>query len=50
MHQYDQQVFGFSSVKGREVKARFDGGTISSDGGLVLLKEADRQLGLTRAV
>ena len=30
------------------VSANFDGGAISSDGGLLLLREADRRLGLTR--
>jgi hypothetical protein len=30
------------------VSAGFDGGAISSDGGLLLLREADRRLGLTR--
>lgn len=30
------------------MSANFDGGAISSDGGLLLLREADRRLGLTR--
>ncbi len=30
------------------MSASFDGGAISSDGGLLLLREADRRLGLTR--
>jgi hypothetical protein len=30
------------------VAANFDGGAISSDGGLLLLRQADRRLGLTR--
>jgi hypothetical protein len=30
------------------VSVSFDGGAISSDGGLLLLREADRRLGLTR--
>jgi hypothetical protein len=33
----DQGEFVFASVKGRQVRARFDGGEISSDGGLLLL-------------
>ncbi len=32
----------FQGVAGREVVARFDGGTLTSDGGAVLLREVDR--------
>jgi hypothetical protein len=42
-------VISFSKVGRREVQAAFDGGDITSDGGLVLLREVDRQLGLTKA-
>ncbi|WP_411279770.1 hypothetical protein [Gemmatimonas sp.] len=31
----------FQGVAGREVVARFDGGTLTSDGGAVLLREVD---------
>ena len=31
----------------REVAARFDGGRMSSEGGAVLLREADRVVGVT---
>ena len=37
----------FPSCKGRLVEASFSGGAITSDGGAVLLREADRMLGLT---
>ena len=37
--------FGF--LGGKEVVGGFDGGDISSDGGLMLIVEADRRLGLT---
>ena len=40
----------FPSVKRRRVQAAFDGGPITSDGGVVLLGQVDRQLGLTRAI
>ena len=46
----EQQSFGFSSTLGRRVSARFDGGDVSSDAGLMLVREADRQLKLTSAV
>jgi hypothetical protein len=32
------------------VEGRFDGGEVSSDGGLILMREADRRLGLIKAV
>lgn len=50
METCEQREFVISSVKGRGIKARFDGGQISSDGGLLLLKEADRELGLSGEV
>ena len=37
----------FPSCKGRLVEAGFSGGAIASDGGAVLLRQADRMLGLT---
>lgn len=40
----------FPNVAGKEVVARFDGGEISSDAGVVLLAQADRKLGLVDAV
>jgi hypothetical protein len=42
-------VISFSKVGRRQVQAAFDGGDLTSDGGLVLLREVDRRLGLTRA-
>ena len=39
----------FQAVKRRKVEATFSGGEISSDGGVVLLREADRHLGLLEA-
>ena len=36
----------FQAVAGREVVARFDGGTLTSDGGALLLRETDRATGL----
>jgi hypothetical protein len=40
----------FSRFKRREIDVRFDGGDVSSDGGLLLLREVDRKLGLLQAV
>jgi hypothetical protein len=41
-----QSSFGFEACGKREVVARFDGGTISSDGGALLLREVDKRLNL----
>jgi Transposase DDE domain group 1 len=38
--------FSFPAVRRKKVTAAFDGGRISSDGGVMLLAEADRRLGL----
>jgi hypothetical protein len=43
-----QLSFGF--LGGKHVVGQFDGGNLSSDGGLVLLSAADRQLGLTASL
>ena len=40
----------FTACKRRHVHADFSGGDISSDGGVVLLREMDRRLGLSGAV
>jgi Transposase DDE domain group 1 len=46
MTECNQSSFGFEALGSREIVARFDGGTISSDGGSFLLREADRRLNL----
>jgi Transposase DDE domain group 1 len=43
-----QLTFDISGVK--KIDAAFDGGNLSSDGGLVLLKLADEKVGLSKAV
>src|SRR5919112_223762 len=37
---------GLSPVSGRPIVARFDGGQLSSDGGLLALREVERRLGI----
>ena len=44
----EQLDFGF--LLGKQICARFDGGELSSDGGMMLLAEADQRLGLTSAL
>ena len=42
--------YQFSRIKNRKIEINFSGGEISSDGGLLLLREADRKLRLTDAL
>ena len=46
MTECTQSSFEFQAHFSREVVARFDGGTMTSDAGAVLLRETDRRLGL----
>ncbi len=46
MTECNQSGFGFEACGSREIVARFDGGTISSDGGAFLLRETDQHLNL----
>ena len=46
----NQQQLLFPRCKGRRVEAGFSGGAITSNGGVVLLRQADRRLGLTERV
>ena len=39
----------FSNFGRRVVEGRFDGASMTSDGGVMLLNETDRKLGLTQA-
>jgi hypothetical protein len=43
-------LFQFSRFDRRKIEASFTGGDVSSDGGVLLLREADRRLGLTAAL
>lgn len=44
------ELFEFPAVKRRTVSASFTGGDVTSDGGLPLLRQTDRRLGLTKAL
>jgi hypothetical protein len=46
MTECNQSSFGFEGSGRREIVARFDGGTISSDGGAFLLRQTDKLLNL----
>ena len=50
MTECTQKSFDFPVVKRRKVEANFEGGDITSDGGVLLLRQVDQRLGLTAAV
>lgn len=41
---------GFGRLGRRVIEANFEGGALSSDGGLMLLRQVDRRIGLSKAV
>ena len=45
-----QESFQFPVCKRRRVEANFQGGDITSDGGVLLLQQVDRRLGLSEAI
>ncbi len=44
------ELFHFPAVKKRALTASFTGGNVTSDGGITLLRQTDRRIGLTRAL
>ena len=42
----DAATFGFPTTGGKKVEAAFDGGRITSDGGVMLLGAVERELGI----
>ena len=42
----NQFVFRFHPQKRREIRAQFDGGAITSDGGGLLLREVEKRIGM----
>src|SRR5271156_784436 len=45
-----QKELTFPSFDRRKIEANFAGGDVSSDGGIMLLRQADRHLGLVAAL
>ena len=43
-----QSELEFQALGSRQLIATFDGGTLSTDGGALLLRDLDRSMGLTR--
>jgi hypothetical protein len=50
MTECQQEFLSFPSFDRRKIEANFEGGDVSSDGGLMLLRQADRRLGLVAAL
>ena len=50
MTECNQEVFSFASHFSRRVEASFTAGQVSSDGGALLLRQADRKIGLLERV
>ena len=47
MTECNHEAFSFSNYRKRQVRGNFAGGSISSNGGALLLREVDRRIGLT---
>ena len=41
-----QITLSFASISGRKIEADFDGGTTTSDGGALLLRQAESKIGI----
>lgn len=50
MTERTQESFAFPPCQRRRVETRFDGGDITSDGGVLLLQQTDQRLGLSRSI
>lgn len=50
MTEWNQRTLDFPSFDRRKIEGSFSGGDVSSDGGVMLLRQADRRLGLTRQI
>lgn len=50
MPHWNAELFHFPSFDRRKIEASFSGGDVSSDGGVMVLRAADRRLGLVRAL
>ena len=50
MPKCNAELFEFPSFDRRKIEAGFEGGDVSSDGGVMLLRQVDRRLGLVGAL
>ena len=50
MAECSQLGFELPGLKGKKIEGNFEGGNVTSDGGLVVLRQVDRWLGLTKSL
>src|SRR5260370_1219372 len=50
MAECNELEFELPGLSGRKIEGNFEGGNVSSDGGLVLLRQVDRWIGLTKTL
>jgi len=50
MAECNELEFELPGLNGRKIEGNFAGGNVSSDGGLVLLRQVDRWIGLTKTL
>ena len=50
MTEFSRLGFELPGFSGRKIGGNFEGGNVSSDGGLVLLRQVDRWIGLTKSL
>lgn len=50
MTKFTKQLLLFKDISGKKVEADFDGGEVSSDGGLLFLREVERKKGIIRRI
>ena len=50
MTECTQKSFEFPACKRRVIEANFEGGDITTDGGVLLLRQVDSMLGLSEAI
>lgn len=50
MRQDTENILPFASISGKKVEADFDGGSVSSDGGVLFLRELDSRIGIIQRV
>jgi len=50
MKKYNKQLLLFKDISGKKIEADFNGGEVSSDGGILFLREVEREVGLIRRI
>lgn len=46
MNKFNKQLLLFKDISGKKIEADFNGGEVSSDGGILFLREVEREVGL----